>query len=80
MHRRSTSFNNLQRRIKKAKKRVKKLKESTAQIKNEITQLQNMAENCYQGIVRLREEIHPHILAANSLEAELLQLISALLP
>ncbi|XVF29464.1 hypothetical protein REPUB_Repub15cG0123600 [Reevesia pubescens] len=80
----STSFNILlrrilQRRIKKTEKKVKKWKASTAQMRQEITQLTNSVENCYQGIVLIREEIHQHNLAAESANAELLQLISALL-
>ncbi|XVF29461.1 hypothetical protein REPUB_Repub15cG0123300 [Reevesia pubescens] len=75
----STSINILKRQIKKAKKEVKRLKASTAQMKKEITQLTNMVETHYQGIVKTREAIQPLIMAAESSDAELLQLISALL-
>ncbi|KAK8542523.1 hypothetical protein V6N13_136903 [Hibiscus sabdariffa] len=63
-------LNLLQGRIKKAKKEVRKWKASTEQMRN-------LVENHYQAVVQDREAVHQLSLAAEALDAQLLQFISA---
>ncbi|KAK8519740.1 hypothetical protein V6N13_031772 [Hibiscus sabdariffa] len=63
-------LNLLQGRIKKAKKKVRKWKAWTEEMRN-------VMENHYQAVVQDREAVHQLFLAAEALDAQVLQFISA---
>ncbi|KAH1047290.1 hypothetical protein J1N35_038074 [Gossypium stocksii] len=67
------------RRIKKAEKKMKEMKASTEEMRNEMTHLINLAENCHNAFLQIREAVHPLILAAQSLDAQVDELVSAFL-
>ncbi|MBA0724863.1 hypothetical protein Golax_021520, partial [Gossypium laxum] len=63
----------------KAEKKMKEMKASTEEIRNEMTHLINLAENCHNAFLQIREAVHPLILAAQSLDAQVDELVSAFL-
>ncbi|KAB2008905.1 hypothetical protein ES319_D10G132100v1 [Gossypium barbadense] len=67
------------RRIKKAEKKMKEMKASTEEMRNEMTHLINLAENCHNAFLQIREAVNPLILSAQSLDAQVDELVSSFL-
>ncbi|MBA0818146.1 hypothetical protein Gohar_028153 [Gossypium harknessii] len=63
----------------KAEKKMKEMKASTEEIRNEMTHLINLAENCHNAFLQIREAVHPLILAPQSFDAQVDELVSAFL-